>query len=34
MGVLLMLVSYFVCDTGTIVFLFLRGERRRLRGRW
>ena len=28
MGVLLMLVSYLVCNTGAIVFLFLRGERR------
>jgi amino acid transporter len=28
MGVLLMLVSYFVCNTGAIVFLYLRGERR------
>src|SRR4051794_1580743 len=28
MGVLLMLVSYFVCNTGAIVFLFLRGRRR------
>src|SRR3954451_10206731 len=28
MGVLLMLVSYFVCNTGAIVFLFLRGPRR------
>src|SRR3954469_3700577 len=27
-GVLLMLVSYFVCNTGAIVFLFLRGPRR------
>jgi len=28
MGVLLMLVSYFVCNTGAIVFLYFRGERR------
>jgi amino acid transporter len=28
MGVLLMLVSYFVCNTGAIVYLYLRGERR------
>jgi amino acid transporter len=28
MGVLLMLVSYFVCNTGAIVFLYLRGQRR------
>jgi len=28
LGVLLMLVSYFVCNTGAIVFLYLRGERR------
>ncbi len=28
MGVLLMLVSYLVCNTGAIVFLYLRGERR------
>ncbi len=28
MGVLLMLVSYFVCNTGAIVFLHFRGERR------
>ena len=27
MGVLLMLVSYFVCNIGAIVFLYLRGER-------
>jgi amino acid transporter len=28
MGVLLMLVSYLVCNTGAIVFLYLRGHRR------
>src|SRR3954447_16879675 len=28
MGVLLMLVSYLVCNMGAIVFLFLRGRRR------
>jgi amino acid transporter len=28
MGVLLMLVSYLVCNTGAIVFLYLRGQRR------
>jgi amino acid transporter len=28
MGVLLMLVSYLVCNTGAIVYLYLRGERR------
>lgn len=28
MGVLLILVSYFVCNTGAIVYLYLRGERR------
>ncbi len=28
MGVLLMLTSYLVCNTGAIVYLFLRGERR------
>jgi amino acid transporter len=28
MGVLLMLVSYFVCNTGAIVYLYFRGERR------
>ncbi len=28
MGVLLMLVSYVVCNTGAIVYLYLRGERR------
>jgi uncharacterized membrane protein len=28
MGVLLMLVSYIVCNTGAIVFLFFRGERK------
>ena len=28
MGVLLMLVSYFVCNIGAIVFLYLRGERK------
>ena len=27
MGVLLMLVSYFVCNIGAIVYLYLRGER-------
>jgi len=27
MGVLLMLVSYLVCNTGAIVFLYLRGRR-------
>ena len=26
MGVLLMLVSYFVCNTGAIVYLYLRGS--------
>ena len=28
MGVLLLLVSYLICNTGAIVFLFLRGQRR------
>lgn len=28
MGVLLMLVSYLVCNTGAIVYLYLRGQRR------
>jgi amino acid transporter len=28
MGVLLMLVSFIVCNTGAIVFLFFRGERK------
>ncbi len=28
MGVLLMLVSYLVCNTGAILYLFFRGERR------
>jgi hypothetical protein len=28
MGVLLMLVSYVVCNTGAIVFLYFRGERK------
>jgi amino acid transporter len=28
MGVLLMLVSYLVCNTGAIIFLYLRGQRR------